>query len=311
MSGPVPVERRRAARSPAADLAAAIRAEREFLMTDADFERIRALARSLAGISLSGGKMDMAYNRLSRVLRARKLRAMREFLDLVDGGDAVAQQQFINALTTNLTKFFREAAHFEVLADLLRATGGRRPLEIWCAGCSTGEEAYCIAIVALETLGADAPVRVLATDVDTDVLRRAQAAVYPRSAVSEVPLARLRRFFLEGTGANDGKVRPRPEVARMVRFEHHNLLAPDWPRRGPFLAIFCRNVMIYFDAATQMNVLEKFAPLLLEEGLLFAGHSEYYAHAVRRWTRVAHAVYRRLPGAGGDVRPAEARTEPA
>jgi chemotaxis protein methyltransferase CheR len=295
MSGPVPVDRRRAARS-AADPAAAIRAEREFLMTDADFTRIRALAHSLAGISLSGGKMDMAYNRLSRVLRARKLRAMREFLDLVDAGDPGADQQFINALTTNLTKFFREAAHFDILAELLRTTK-LRPIELWCAGCSTGEEAYCIAITALETLGPEAPVRVLATDIDTDVLRRAQAAVYPRSAVSEVPLARLRRFFLEGTGANEGKVRPRPEVTRMVRFEHHNLLAPDWPQRGPFAAIFCRNVMIYFDAATQMSVLEKFSPRLLPEGLLFAGHSEYYAHAVRRWARVAHAVYRRLPEA--------------
>ncbi|HEX5093364.1 MAG TPA: CheR family methyltransferase [Burkholderiales bacterium] len=297
MSAQAPVERRRRTRE-ATDPAAAIRAEREFVMTDDDFNRVRALARALAGISLSGGKMDMVYNRLSRVLRARKLPAMAGFLDLVEAGDGGAQQQFINALTTNLTKFFREAAHFEVLAGLLRAQGARRPLEIWCAGCSTGEEAYCIAITALETLGAEAQVRVLATDVDTDVLRRAQAAVYPRSAVSEVPLARLKRFFLEGTGANEGKVRPRPEVTRMVRFEHHNLLAPDWSRRGPFLAIFCRNVMIYFDATTQMAVLEKFAPLLLEDGLLFAGHSEYYAHAVRRWTRIAHAVYRRIPGAG-------------
>lgn len=306
MSGPVPVDRRRAARN-AADPAAAIRAEREFLMTDADFSRIRALARSLAGISLSDGKMDMAYNRLSRVLRARKLRAMSEFLDLVERGDPVAPQQFINALTTNLTKFFREAAHFEVLAGLLRAHRAGRPAEVWCAGCSTGEEAYSIAITALETLGPEAPVRVLATDVDTEVLRRAQAAVYPRSAVGEVPLARLRRFFLEGTGPNKGKIRPRPEVTRMVRFEHHNLLATDWPRRGPFLAIFCRNVMIYFDAATQMSVLEKFAPLLVEEGLLFAGHSEYYAHAVRRWARIAHAVYRRLPGAS-DAPPAPGPT---
>jgi len=310
MSAQVPAERRRGARTPV-DPAAAIRADREFLMTDADFERVRALARALAGISLSGGKMDMVYNRLSRVLRARKLNAMSEFLALVDAGDAVAQQQFINALTTNLTKFFRESAHFDVLADLLRAHGGRRPLEIWCAGCSTGEEAYCIAITALETLGPDAQVRVLATDIDTEVLRRGQAAVYPRSAVSEVPLPRLKRFFLEGTGPNEGKVRPRPEVTRMVRFEHHNLLAAEWSRRGPFLAIFCRNVMIYFDAATQMAVLEKFAPLLLEEGLLFAGHSEYYAHAVRRWTRVAHAVYRRIPGAGGAPHGPQIRPETA
>jgi chemotaxis protein methyltransferase CheR len=309
MSGPVFVERRRRARD-ADDPAAALRAEREFLMTDADFQRVRKLAYALAGISLSGGKMDMAYNRLSRVLRARKLRAMSEFLEIVEAGDGAAQQQFINALTTNLTRFFREAAHFDILADLLRTARGPRPLEIWCAGCSTGEEAYSIAMTALEALGPEAPVRVLATDVDTDVLRRAQAAEYPRSSVSDVPLPRLRRFFLEGTGANEGKVRPRAEVTRMIRFEHHNLLAPEWPRRGPFAAIFCRNVMIYFDAATQMAVLEKFAPLLHDDGLLFAGHSEYYAHAVRRWTRVAHAVYRRVPGAGDAPPPRMPRLEP-
>lgn len=307
MSSPAFVDRRRRARD-ADDTAAALRAEREFEMTDADFERVRKLAYALAGISLSGGKMDMAYNRLSRVLRARKLRAMSEFLEIVDAGDGVAQQQFINALTTNLTRFFREAAHFEVLADLLRTASGPRPLEIWCAGCSTGEEAYSIAMSALEALGPEAPVRVLATDIDTDVLRRAQAAVYPRASVSDIPLARLRRFFLEGTGANEGKVRPRAEVTRMVRFEHHNLLAPEWPQRGPFAAIFCRNVMIYFDAATQMAVLEKFAPLLHDDGLLFAGHSEYYAHAVRRWTRVAHAVYRRVPGATDAPPPRMPRT---
>lgn len=308
MSDPAFLERRRRTRD-ADDAAAALRAEREFEMTDADFERVRRLAHALAGISLSGGKMDMAYNRLSRVLRARKLRAMREFLEIVEAGDGVAQQQFINALTTNLTRFFREAAHFDILAELLRTARAPRPLDIWCAGCSTGEEAYSIAMTALEALGPEAPVRVLATDIDTDVLRRAQAAVYPRASASDVAQPRLRRFFLEGTGANEGKVRPRTEVTRMVRFEHHNLLAPEWPRRGPFAAIFCRNVMIYFDAATQMAVLEKFAPLLHEDGLLFAGHSEYYAHAVRRWTRVAHAVYQRVPGAGDAPPPRMPRPE--
>jgi len=268
-------------------------ARREYAMTNTDFDRVRALAHALCGIALSGGKMDMAYNRLSRVLRRRGMRAFGEYLALVDSGDAAVQQEFVNALTTNLTRFFREAAHFDLLADLLRDGAAPRPLEIWCAGCSTGEEAYSIAITALEALGPEAPVRVLATDVDTDVLRRAEAGIYAREAVSDMALPRLRRFFLEGTGANTGKVRPRSEVRRMVRFEHHNLLASAWPRRGPFAAIFCRNVMIYFDAPTQTAVLEKFALLLHADGLLFAGHSEYYAHAAHRWARVTHAAYRR------------------
>lgn len=271
-----------------------------FAMTADDFSRIRKFTFGLCGISLSEAKVDMAYNRLSRVLRARGMASFEAYLDLIECGDATTRQEFVNAMTTNLTRFFREAAHFELLAELLRRTPGRP--SIWCAGCSTGEEAYTIAITAIEALGARASTaQVLATDIDTDVLARGAAGIYPEEAARDVGPARLKRFFLAGTGANAGKIRVRPEVRELVRFEQHNLRGPAWPAAGSFDAVFCRNVLIYFSQQSQAEVLEKMSACLRPGGLLFAGHSEFYAHSAHRWTRIAHAVYRRSTDAGGDI----------
>jgi chemotaxis protein methyltransferase CheR len=264
----------------------------QFAMTADDFARIRKLVFSLCGISLSPAKVDMAYNRLVRVLRAKGMSAFSQYLDMVEGGEAATRQEFINAMTTNLTRFFREAGHFELLAKLLAEAAAGRPLSIWCAGCSTGEEAYTIAMTAVETLGERSPLRVLATDVDTDVLATAAAGVYPAEAARDLERARLRRFFLAGTGANSGRIRVRPELGQLVRFEHHNLRGSAWPAAASFDAIFCRNVLIYFDQKTQAEVLERFRACLRPQGLLFSGHSEYYAHSAGRWNRVAHAVYK-------------------
>jgi chemotaxis protein methyltransferase CheR len=265
----------------------------QFAMTADDFARIRKLVFALCGISLSAAKVDMAYNRLVRVLRAKGISAFSHYLDLVENGEADARQEFINAMTTNLTRFFREAGHFDLLAKLLASVPAGRQVAIWCAGCSTGEEAYTIAMTASETLGARAAsVRVLATDVDTDVLGTAAAGIYQAEAARDLDHARLRRFFLAGTGANAGLIRVRPELAQLVRFEHQNLRGSAWPAAASFDAIFCRNVMIYFDQKTQAEVLERFRSCLRPQGLLFSGHSEYYAHSAGRWTRVAHAVYK-------------------
>ena len=267
----------------------------EFAMTAEDFARIRRLVFALCGISLSAAKVDMAYNRLVRVLRARRMAHFSAYLDLVEGGEAAARQEFINAMTTNLTRFFREAGHFALLARLLVDAPAGRPPAIWCAGCSTGEEAYTIAMIAAESLGTRAQaLRVLATDVDTEVLETAAAGVYPADAARDLDQARLRRFFLAGTGANGGKIRVRPELAEMVRFQHHNLRGTVWPAAGSFDAIFCRNVLIYFDQKSQAEVLERFRTCLRPGGLLFAGHSEFYAHSAGQWSRVAHAVYKPL-----------------
>jgi chemotaxis protein methyltransferase CheR len=265
----------------------------QFSMTADDFARIRKLVFSLCGISLSPAKVDMAYNRLVRVLRAKGMSAFSQYLDMVEGGEAATRQEFINAMTTNLTRFFREAGHFELLAKLLAAASAGRQTAIWCAGCSTGEEAYTIAMTAVETLGErSGAVRILATDVDTDVLATAAAGIYAEEAARDLDRARLRRFFLAGTGSNSGKIRVRPELTQLVRFEHHNLRGAAWPAAASFDAIFCRNVLIYFDQKTQAEVLERFRACLRPQGLLFSGHSEYYAHSAGRWNRVAHAVYK-------------------
>jgi chemotaxis protein methyltransferase CheR len=262
-------------------------------LTVEDFARIRKLVFALCGISLSAAKVDMAYNRLVRVLRARGMAAFSQYLDLVEHGEAATRQEFINAMTTNLTRFFREAAHFELLAKLLDAAPASRSLAVWCAGCSTGEEAYTLAMTAIETLGERAAsLRLLATDVDTEVLETAAAGVYPTEAARDLDPARLRRFFLAGTKSNAGKIRVRRELAQLVRFEHHNLRGPVWPAPGTFDAIFCRNVLIYFDQKSQADVLERFRACLRPNGLLFSGHSEFYAHSAARWSRIAHAVYK-------------------
>jgi chemotaxis protein methyltransferase CheR len=276
--------------------------EREFPFEERDFERVRALIYRRAGIRLSEQKRDMVYSRLARRLRATGHPSFAAYLDRLEDGGCDEWQGFINALTTNLTAFFREAHHFPVLADLLtdlvadRATG-HSDLTLWSAAASTGEEPYSMAITALRTLGLDAPVRILATDVDTDVLSRARRGVYPLEAVERLPRETLARFFLRGTGSNAGLVRVRPEVRRLVTFRPFNLLTERWPMRGPFAAIFCRNVMIYFDKKTQLTMLEKMVRVMDPRGLFFAGHAESLQHAGHRLRALGKTVYRPITGA--------------
>lgn len=265
---------------------------RDLAFSDADFERVRRLIYAYAGISLSPGKREMVYGRLARRLRALGLASFRRYLDRVEADEAGEREAFVNALTTNLTAFFREPHHFPVLAELLRAAGSRGA-SLWCCAASTGEEPYSIAITAVETFGSLAPpVRILASDIDTGVLRVAEAGIYPAERVEKLERERLRRFFLRGTGANAGKVRVREELRALVTFRRINLLERDWPVRGPLDAIFCRNVMIYFDRPTQLSILERFAPLLRADGLLFAGHSESLHHAAHLFRPCGRTVYR-------------------
>lgn len=253
---------------------------REFTFTTADFERIRKLIYGLAGISLNPSKREMVYSRLGRRLRALGLTEFSEYLNLLDGGDPVETEAFTNALTTNLTSFFREAHHFPILADLLRQHRGSGPIALWCAAASTGEEPYSMAITAAEVFGTlSPPVRILATDIDTNVLAKAQMGVYTMDRLEKMEEERVRRFFLRGKGQQAGKARVREELRALISYRPLNLLDATWPVRGPFHAIFCRNVMIYFDKQTQYNILKKCMPLLHPEGLLFAGHSESFHHA--------------------------------
>lgn len=263
----------------------------EFLLTDSDFSRIRALIHRHAGIALGAQKREMVYSRVSRRLRELQLDKFSSYLELLEAGqDGLERQLFINSLTTNLTSFFREAHHFPVLADLVR--GVRSPITIWCAAASTGEEPYSIAMSLIEALGDRAhSARVIATDIDTDVLGKAAAGIFGAERVKRLSPERLRRFFSKGTGANAGYVRVRPELGAMVKFARLNLLDPSWPVKEPVDAIFCRNVMIYFDKPTQKLILDRFVPLLKPHGLLFAGHSENASLVNPAFSSMGQTVY--------------------
>jgi chemotaxis protein methyltransferase CheR len=279
--------------------APAIDAAREYAFTRADFERVRRMIHVRAGISLNESKENMVYSRLSRRLRALGLASFGAYLDRIekasdrDGGEA---EEFVNALTTNLTAFFREPHHFPVLAEFLRAQRDANAVRIWCCAASTGEEPYSIAITIAETLAAGA--RLLATDIDTRVLATAERGVYPLEAARACGDERLKRFFLRGAGANEGMVRVKPELAQRVEFAPLNLLADDWPALRSFApavdAIFCRNVMIYFDRPTQHRIVERFAQVLRPRGLLFVGHSENFSEQRRHFALRGQTVYERL-----------------
>jgi chemotaxis protein methyltransferase CheR len=265
---------------------------REFEFTAADFERVRKLIHARAGIALSEAKHDMVYSRLARRLRANGDRSFAQYLERLERGDAREWETFINSLTTNLTSFFREAHHFETLAAHLKSIGDRRTIRIWCSAASTGEEPYSIAMTAVEAFNSPAPpVAIVASDLDTNVLAQGARGVYPAERVGKLSAERIARHFRKGTDAAGGDLQVRPELQRLVAFSRINLLDRNWPLQGPFDAIFCRNVMIYFDKPTQYGILRRFVPLLREDGLLFAGHSENFLHATDLFRSVGRTTY--------------------
>lgn len=276
--------------------------DREFHFTDADFERVRKLIYKHAGISLAPIKRDMVYSRLARRLRALGIASFAHYLAHLEANDDTERETFVNSLTTNLTSFFREAHHFEILLRHLRGIS-HRPIRIWCSAASTGEEPYTLAITACEAFDSPAPpVSIVASDIDTNVLATAEQGIYARDRVEKLGQERLRRFFLRGKGRHYGYVRVRPELQRLLNFTRINLLDARLPLQGPFDVIFCRNVMIYFDKPTQYAILRKFLPLLREDGLLFAGHSESFLHAADLFRPLGRTVYERSDRPGGHQR---------
>lgn len=265
--------------------------QREFLFTERDFERIRKMICAHAGISLNPSKQDMVYSRLARRLRSLGLSSFDEYLALLENGAAAEWETFVNALTTNLTSFFREPHHFPLLADYLRKKRDRT-INIWCSAASTGEEPYSIAMTAAETFGSLAPpVKILATDLDTNVLDKARQGVYALERLEKMPQEKIRSFFLRGQGAHAGYAKARKELRDLISFRQLNLLDASWPMKTRFDVIFCRNVMIYFDKQTQYQILKKFIPLLQKDGLLFAGHSESFHHAADLFRPCGKTVY--------------------
>ena len=268
---------------------------RDFLFTARDFERVRKLIYGKAGIALAESKEEMVYSRLARRLRALRIESFKTYLDgLEAGGTEDEWQEFTNALTTNLTSFFRESHHFDVLRAFLEQQPRDKTVRIWCSAASTGEEPYSLAITACEAYGTlTPPVAILATDIDTNVLATAERAVYPLDRIEKMEMARKKKFFLKGSGSTAGQCRVVEPLRKLLTFRQLNLLDGRYPMKGPFDAIFCRNVMIYFDKPTQLAVLKRMIPLLSKDGLFFAGHSESFFHAADLIRSVGRTIYQR------------------
>jgi chemotaxis protein methyltransferase CheR len=252
----------------------------EIDLSDRDFARICHLLKARAGIDLGPGKRTLVYGRLARRVRLLDLHSFDAYLQIVEDPDSPESGPFLNALTTNVTEFFREGHHFELLArrvlpEVQQRQAARKRVRLWSAGCSTGEEPYSLAMVVAESFPLDQgwDVKILATDIDSDVLAEAARGIYTADRAAKIGGERLGRHFLRGSGAHGGQVRIRDEVRRLVTFKHLNLIGP-WPMNGPFDAIFCRNVLIYFDGQTRRQLAGRFVEVLGDPGFLFLGHSE-------------------------------------
>lgn len=268
-------------------------AEREFEFNEKDFARVRALILKIAGISLAPSKQSMVYSRLARRLRACNHNRFSSYLDALELNSSNPEwEHFTNSLTTNLTSFYREAHHFEILKKQLQSLSRNARIELWCSAASTGEEPYTMAITAMEAFNSmNPPVRILATDIDTKVLEHARKGVYRMDQIEKIPEDIIRKYFIKGKGESDGMIHVRPEVQAMVTFRKLNLMDNVWSLRPGFDAIFCRNVMIYFEKDVQLQILKRFAPLMNANGQLYAGHSENFAMARDYFSLRGKTVY--------------------
>jgi chemotaxis protein methyltransferase CheR len=264
-------------------------------IADAQLERISALVKALSGIHLDSGKKDLVKARLNKRLRSLGMRSFDDYIEYVERDPDAESTAMLDAISTNLTSFFRESNHFDYLADCVLpgvVATGRRRLRIWSAGCSTGEEPYSIAITLLETLpdlaGWDA--RILATDLSTDVLKRARSAMYDQRRLDTMDPRLRKKYFLSENARRGGDFVVADSVRNLVTFAHLNLMG-QWPMRGPFDVIFCRNVMIYFDKPTRATLVQRFWDLLGPGGTLLIGHSESLTGIEHRFRYVQPTIY--------------------
>lgn len=271
---------------------------REFGFSQADYDQVATHLYRIAGIHLGDSRKEMVYSRLSRELRRLRLQNVTAYLQYLDKAGQNEWTRFINVLTTNLTSFFREQHHFGILTQKI-LPNATRPVRIWSCGCASGEEPYSIAIACHEYFQDDpAAVRILATDVNTIMLQEAEAGVFERERVDGLSPERVRRYFLNGSGAYAGQVKVKDTLRRSIDFRMLNLMQSTWGIEQQFDAIFCRNVMIYFDKSTQYQILKRFVPLLRQpHGLLFAGHSEAFFNAKDLLTPMGATTYKVADGA--------------
>jgi chemotaxis protein methyltransferase CheR len=275
-------------------------AEREFKFTDRDFNFVKNLVGEQTGIVLSEAKRNMVYSRLARRLRALDLVDFKDYLGLLKENDQTELVNFVNAITTNLTAFFRENHHFDYLANqliphLLKKNAHTHRLRIWSAGCSTGEEPYSIAITLKEAIPniKNWDVKILATDLDTNVVETASTGVYTEERVSGISKPRLKKWFKKGRNGTGGMVKVSPELQELITFKQLNLMH-DWPFKGPFDLIFCRNVVIYFSKDTQRTLVERYHKVLDDEGHLFLGHSESLFKVSTQFDLIGNTIYKKF-----------------
>ncbi len=267
-------------------------------MTDKEFQFLGSFMSKVTGIVLTEKKKDMVCGRLVRRLRALDLDSFADYCDYLKGDGAEEEiEHLVNAITTNVTNFFREPHHFDNLRDLvLTPRLSERPrqprLRIWSAGCSSGEEPYSMAMTIAETLRpmAEWDALILATDIDTNVLQRGEAGIYPAGALGQIPNQYHRRFT---SPAGEDKIQMTDDLREMIRFRRLNL-HENWPMKGKFDAIFCRNVAIYFDKPTQRKLFSRYAEMLNPGGLLCIGHSESLMGVSEQFEPLEKTAYRRI-----------------
>ncbi len=274
---------------------------REFKFTKKDFDFLRKISNARTGIVVTDDKFDMFYARLSRRVRALGFSNFSQYCDFVSSdraGDEVLE--LINAVTTNLTAFFRENHHFEflsktVLPKLLKENRDEKKIRIWSAGCSTGEEPYSLAITLKENLPANLhwDIEILATDIDSNVLAKASKGVYMEDRVKDMQKKILHRWFMRGKGSNAGSVRVKPEVRSLINFGQLNLME-SWNAGDIKDVIFCRNVIIYFDRESKTRLVNRYADNLKDGGYLFIGHSESLYKITDRFELIGNTIYQKV-----------------
>ncbi len=273
-------------------------AEREFKFTDQDFKRVQKIAYDFAGIDLNDSKNNLVYNRLAKRIRFLGQTSFNEYLDYVEQQGESEFIHLINSITTNLTFFFRENHHFEYLAntvipELVKQNSATKKIRIWSAGCSTGEEPYSIAVVLKECVPVGWDAKVIATDLDSNVVQTAQTGVYQIDRLKGVTDARKSRWFMKGSGSKVGFVKVKDELKEIIEFAQLNLM-DSWPFKDKFDAIFCRNVVIYFDKPTQSKLFNRYAESLPLGGHLFVGHSESLYKVCDRFELLGQTIYKKI-----------------
>jgi chemotaxis protein methyltransferase CheR len=273
--------------------------EGEFAFTEADFRKISAMVHGDAGISLPDAKATLVYSRLAKRLRALGLTSFKDYCALVADGNGVDERQkMLAALTTNVTRFFREPHHFDhlrekILPPLLDGVRRGGKVRIWSAACSSGQEPFSVAMTILSLMpeAADKDIKILATDIDPNMVAEGRGGTYAPHLLEGIPDAYRKRWT---SPAGDGRVRMADDLREMITFNELNLIG-DWPMKGKFDAIFCRNVAIYFEDDTQARLWSRFAPLNAVDGVLYIGHSErIQGPAVSAYKPDGVTTYRRV-----------------